>query len=228
MTTEQQAPKKSIWKSKWLWITIGVIVAISVIGNIINPPDDTADTETETEAAPAIATVAVPDVAGLPADEARAALADAGFAVTFDAGDEAVFDATNWAAVSTTPQSGTDAEEASEVTVTVERSEEWLAEEAAKQKEAEEHAAVRAPDAPIHSSSAHAFCEEYAIAQFPYGIKFHRLAQVFADEKTDTGWYYKLGADITNEFGAKAKDRNIECHMSGTNEAPVMDNFLAY
>ncbi|MGO1467572.1 MAG: PASTA domain-containing protein [Microbacterium gubbeenense] len=285
MTTEQQTPdpqqttKKSIWKSKWLWIPVGVVVAIGAIGNLINPPDESTDAEAEA----AIATVPVPDVTGLLAHQAQAELTDAGFTVTFDAGDDVVFNASNWAAVSTDPQAGTDTEEASAVIVVVERSEAWLAEEAAEhkadeekaQKKAdeesadqkveeeeaaeqsaaeapankkadtevdeqqaeeqaaqkrndEEAAAARAPGAPIQGSDAHRFCEEYAIAQFPYGVNFHRITQTFADEKTDTGWYYKLGADITNQFGAKQKGMNIECHMSGTNEAPAMDDFLAY
>ena len=231
MTNEQPAPKKSIWKSKWLWIGIAAIIVIGGIANLVSPSDDTptADGAKNSTAASAEDTIAVPDVAGMSGSEAEAAIKDAGLArPTLDAGDDVALDGDNWTATGTTPAAGEKVAATERVTITVERSQEWLAEEAAKEEKLAAAKAAAEPDAPIAGVDAQTFCEDWATAEFDYGVEFNRITQMYANEATDDGWYIKVGADITNDFGATAKDQTIECHMSGTNADPVMDDFLYY
>jgi hypothetical protein len=40
-------------------------------------------------------------------------------------------------------------------------------------------------------------------------------------------WFFKLEADVTNEFGAEAAGI-VECKVSGINDHPVVESFLFY
>lgn len=73
-------------------------------------------------------------------------------------------------------------------------------------------------------------CRNYGKQQYPYGFKLHSLVGVLQeptpiDENT---WFYKATADITNAFGAKAKDQTMECKVTGTKENPQIVEFNVY
>lgn len=177
-------------------------------------------------AAPAEAII-IPDVAGKPGSEAEKLLVEAGFLVERDGAGEVVVKADNWDAKGTTPAAGEKSEKGGKVTLHMVRATERLAAEAAALKAANEKSAADAAAKPLEAVQAQVFCEDYAKREFPYGVKLHTFAGKLAEQKTEAGWYLKFEASITNEFGAK-RDSNVECHMSGTNGTPVMDDFVAY
>lgn len=72
-------------------------------------------------------------------------------------------------------------------------------------------------------------CDQYGEQQFPYGYDAHWVIGVLANEyQPDTDeWYFKVEADVTNEYNAK-QTVNIECYVTGTEDAPIVNDFLAY
>ncbi|WP_449282214.1 PASTA domain-containing protein [Leucobacter sp.] len=229
--TEQTA-KKSIWKNKWFWIAIGGLFVLGLILNALGygKTDDAkpaaAEQSTATETA-AVEEIEIPDVAGLPGNEARETLSNLGLMVQYDGGDEAVVAASNWDATGTDPAAGTSVAAGSTVTLQLVRADERLA---AEKKDREAETAAREADyaaTPLEAVEAQVFCENYSELQFPYGVKLHTVMGKLAEEQTEAGWYMKFEATVTNEFNAERK-MNVECHMSGTNGAPAMDDFLAY
>lgn len=225
------APKKSIWKNKWLWIVIGAVVLLGIIINLVNPTPK----------------VAVPDVAGMTAIEAIETIESAGFRAQLknEADDRTVSNGADFDAVGTDPTAGSEAPEGDRITIIVTEATGRLEAEAAEreriaaeeeaQKQAEREAAKAESEAriaeraaaPLDVVDAQAFCTLYSERQFTYGGKLHTVLGRLAEEQTETGWYMKFEATINNAFGAEQK-ANVECHMSGTNGAPVMDDWLAY
>lgn len=224
-----ETSKKPLLKKWWLWAIVAVVVigAASAIagGGKQTAADPAASTKSATES-PA-ATTEVPAVAGKPGKDASKLLEDAGFRVERDGGKETVIALGNWDATGTTPAAGEKAEPGSTVKLHLTRATERLAAEQAALEAANKKAAADAAAKPLDDIHAQTFCENYAKVQFPYGVKLHTVAGKLAEEKTEAGWYMKYEASITNEFGAK-RDSNVECHMSGTNGTPVMDDFVAY
>lgn len=223
MSTRTAPSKSPIWKNKWAWLVAALVVLgiIITIGTLTEEPDSAPDAA-GTPAAEDLS--AVPDVAGMPADEARDAISDAGFIARLDGGEEVVVNASNWDAVDTTPAAGAEIKAGETVTINVVRAEERLAEE----REATQRAAEERANGPIGATEAQGFCSLYAEEQLPYGVDMHWIMGKLAEEETENGWFLKVEADVTNEYGAEQSGMNIECHVSGTNNAPVMDEFLVY
>lgn len=228
-TPVQQKTQKPWYMKWWVWL-IAAILVIGGIGAIFNP-------------AP---TVAIPDVAGMPAEDAKSALSDLGFKTEFDGGEDAiVISGADWDATGTDPAAGGEAREGARITIFVveatarlaaeqeakeqAKAEEAAAREAERAKAAEEAAAAAAVLAaePANYSTAQQLCDAFATVEFPYGVKMHWIAERYAADQTETGWFLKVGATVTNAFNAERKF-NVECHVSGTNGAPVMDDFLYY
>lgn len=226
MTQEQT---KKPWYKKWWVIAIAAIIVIGVISSIINP-------------APKIA---IPDLAGTPANEASESLKDLGFRVSLQNDERPVISGTDFDVESSTPAAGEEVREGSKVTLHVAEATERLAAEAAEaervkeeeaaKKEAERLEAEQKRKAeaaeqaagPVLYESARELCEAYANIEFPYGVKMHWLLERLANEQTESGWYLKVGATVTNAFNAE-RSYNVECHVSGTNGSPVMDDFVYY
>lgn len=73
-------------------------------------------------------------------------------------------------------------------------------------------------------------CRQYGKRQYPYGFKTHDILGVIQDftPKDDNTWFYKATADVTNQYGAKAKGLTYECTVTGTTEAPQVIGFNVY
>lgn len=151
--------------------------------------------------------VPVPAVVGLPGNEARDALEAAGFEVEW--GNETVLAASNWVV---TAQSATESAPGATITLTVERP---------------EAAPVEQTSGGVTQADAQRVCEEAAIAQYPYGIEFHRLVGLIALEVRDDRWFYKLEVTITNAYGTEL-EQEMECTVSGTSAAPVIESQYVY
>ncbi|MBP2435903.1 hypothetical protein [Microbacterium amylolyticum] len=213
--------KKPFWKKPIAWGIATAVVLAGIISAGVASENDGSESSVAADS-----TIEVPVVAGLPGDEARDLLRDAGFSVSGDGGDETPVAYANWDATGTTP-AGT-AEEGSAVTLHLVRADERLAaekeaQEAEREKEREERDAQ-----PVDGTIAQSLCEQTADREFPYGVKLHWIMDKLADEQTDDGWYLKVGATVTNEFGAEQSGVNVECHVGGTVGNPVMESFLAY
>lgn len=72
-------------------------------------------------------------------------------------------------------------------------------------------------------------CDQHGDQQFPYGYKAHWILGAIANEldTENDEWYFKFTADVTNEYNA-TRETTIECHVTGSNEAPQIVSFLVY
>lgn len=82
----------------------------------------------------------------------------------------------------------------------------------------------------LSTSAALSACRQYGKQQYPYGFKTHDITGVIQDftPKDDNTWFYKATADVTNQYGAKAKGLNYECTVTGTTAAPQVIEFNVY
>lgn len=82
----------------------------------------------------------------------------------------------------------------------------------------------------LSTSAALSACKQYGKQQYPYGFKTHDITGVIQDftPKDDNTWFYKATADVTNQYGAKAKGLNYECTVTGTTAAPQVIEFNVY
>jgi hypothetical protein len=72
-------------------------------------------------------------------------------------------------------------------------------------------------------------CDQRGEQEFPYGFDAHWVLGLITNEYLPDSdeWYYKVEADVTNEYGAE-QTVNVECYVTGTEEAPVVNDFIYY
>jgi PASTA domain len=194
--------------------TVAVAIALTGCGTATTPT-----TPSSTAAARAVeSTTSVPDVTGMPGDQARDQLTAAGFTVELTAADgSSVWKASNWSVDSQAPAAGAELEAGATVMLTVSKP-------AAVEVPA---AAVLATSTGLTGTYAQAACDWYGEQQFPYGFKGHWILGKLAEEIQNDQWFFKIEATVTNEYKAK-RDYNVECFVTGTNDAPVVTTFNAY
>lgn len=88
-------------------------------------------------------------------------------------------------------------------------------------------AAGEATKQGLTQAKAIAACTRAADAEYKYGVKLHWITGSTYELQSD-GWFFKVSADITNAFGAKAKGMTLECKVSGTDAAPEVTELMAY
>ena len=72
-------------------------------------------------------------------------------------------------------------------------------------------------------------CEERGKQEYEYGFKTHWILgtiQYWTPKDANT-WYYKGYVDVTNKYGATAK-QTMECEVTGTNNSPQVTRFDVY
>lgn len=163
---------------------------------------------------PTVTGVAVPDVVGMPGDDARSALTAAGLLVQFDGGDDMVLMPSNWTVQGQDPGAGERAEKGATVVVRVSKPEPT-------------RVAVPATTDGLTATNALSACDSHGRNQFPYGWDPHWIIGMLAEEVRPTEVYLKVTADVTNEFNAE-REVNVECYVTGTDEAPTVRDFIAY
>jgi PASTA domain len=195
---------------------LAVLAAAALTIALTSCGDDTPPSSTPVTAAAASA--AVQDVTGMAGDEARDELTADGFKVEFSTPDgDSVWKASNWTVDSQDPAAGTAVKEGATITLNV-----------SKPAAAEVPAApVPATTAGLTGTYAQAACDQYGEQQFPYGFKGHWVLGKLAEEIQNDQWFFKIEATVTNEFDAD-RDYNVECFVSGTNDAPIVTAFNAY
>ncbi|WP_022886341.1 PASTA domain-containing protein [Glaciibacter superstes] len=176
-------------------------------------------TSCSSSAAPVSApTAAVPDVIGTTGDVAKTQLKEAGYEVEFTTPDEgSVWMPSNWTVDGQDPAAGTKAEAGVTVTLSVSKPE----------VVAEPVAPALATSTGLTATFAQAACDQSGEQAFPYGFKGHWIVGSLAEEIQDDQWFMKVEATVTNEANAE-REYNVECFVSGTNEAPVVTAFNAY
>lgn len=205
-------------------LSLAVALALSGCGGS-SSTESTTDAAT-TAAQPSVPTAAttpateVPDVVGMQGDVAQKTLEDAGFEVEFDGGDKGVWNPANWTVDSQAP-AGT-ATEGATIVLKVSKPDETTTEPASDEP--------TATSGGIDSAYAMAVCEKYADGQFPFGVDFHWITGLLADEldADRDEWFLKVEADVTNQYGAVQSGVNIECYVGGTPEAATVTEFNAY
>lgn len=71
--------------------------------------------------------------------------------------------------------------------------------------------------------------KNYGDNEFPYGFKLHNWVGVLAETAEDENtWFLKATCDVTNAFGATAKDMICEARVIGTTDNPQVIHFLVY
>lgn len=88
----------------------------------------------------------------------------------------------------------------------------------------------KALEAKLSTNAALSACRAYGKEQYPYGFKTHDILGVIQNftPSDDNTWFYKATVDVTNAFGATAKDQTYECYVTGTTDNPVVTEFNVY
>jgi len=218
------AERSPFWKRKWFWAVIAAVIAVGVIGQLLGLTGNKSSPASAPTATAAL--VSVPDLTGLPGDQAAEQLKALNLEYKFDGGEKNVWEKANWDVTSTDPAAGKQVPEGTIVTVHV--SQDRLEKERAQMAQETRERIAAEEAAPIDLQTAKNACDTTADREFPYGVKLHWITGKLAEQKTEVGWFLKVTATVTNMYGAKQKDVNVECHVSGTNGSPLMDDFLAY
>jgi len=198
--------------TKSLPIIAAAILALTLTG--CSTAGATKITEAPEPIASETAGTPIPDVVGMPGNDARDALLAAGFLVEFDADGKVVLMAGNWNVEAQSPAAGETGAAGDTVTLTVSKPE-------------KEPTAQEATSTGLTGTYAQAACDMRGAAEFPFGWDPHWILGKLADEIQDDRWFLKATADVKNEYNAE-QEINFECYVSGTNEAPVVEEFLAY
>jgi hypothetical protein len=162
----------------------------------------------------------IPSVVGMAGDEAQEALRDAGFKVEWDAGEDDVWMASNWTVDGQDPAAGERAEDGATITLAVSKP-------AAPEPTAAPAPAEASTSTGLTETYAISACQQYGDANFTYGWDAHWVLGKLANEIQADQWFLKVEADVTNAYGADAA-MNVECFVSGTNDAPIVTAFNAY
>jgi hypothetical protein len=175
---------------------------------------------------------AVPDVVGMTASDAQTELLSAGYTATVTDEDGKISVDSTLTVLSQDPAAGAEVKPYSgtPVKLTVPTTDKPTPTPAAT--ETAEPAPSRTEQATtggLTETYAMTACDQYGEQQFPYGYDAHWVLGVLASEyQPDTDeWYFKVEADVTNEYNAE-QTVNVECYVTGTEDAPVVNDFLAY
>ena len=174
--------------------------------------------------------VAVPDVVGMPADEARDVLEAAGFESELEADGWVVMES-NWTVDSQSPKAGTMSGDGSTVVAKISKHE---AAEESEEPEATEEPESTPPPAPTidptnETPSGLSFgwamttCDQFGQDASPYGWNADFLMDGTHQVLGDT-MFLQAGVSITNAYGTEGRF-TVECSVSGSDEAPVIDSF---
>jgi len=224
----------------------GVFVGLVILGNIIGPDDEAPAAETSAEAtesptptgaattpAPA-ATTAAPtpepttappappapaDTVGQPLPDARTTLEAAGYTVTATDSleDRGIWAEENWV-VTTQEISGTD------VMLGVQKATDGAAGDA-EAAPAPTTSTTTTPSG-LTTGMASVACDNRAELDYVYGWDASWLWDGTSLVEGDT-IFLKAGVDIENAFGNEYS-ATVECRVSGTEDAPVIDSFSVY
>lgn len=218
----------------------GVFVGLVILGNIIGPEDDTpavksaeaaaSPTPTATTTTPAsgptlppttapptpepTTTPPAPATVGLPLPEARTTLEAAGYTVTATDSleDRGIWAEENWV-VTTQEISGTGARLGAQ-----------------KSTDGDEGAAPSTGNIVTPSGlgfgAASVACDNRAEVEYVYGWDASWIWNGTHIVEDDT-MFLKAGVQIENAYGNEY-EATVECRVSGTNDAPVVDSFLVY
>lgn len=158
--------------------------------------------------------IEIPEVAEMAGDEADDLLQKLGFKTEFDAGEQTVIVRSNWIVTGTTPAAGEFAGKRTTVTIHVEKPKAAPVEE-------------EMTSLGLTGTTAWALCDQAGNAMFPYGFRIH-ITGIMADAPQGDTWFMKATTTTENEFGNKRKDLVMECYVTGTDDAPVISDFLIY
>lgn len=196
--------------------TTALVLSVTQAGETITAPTSTVEPMAETSEQPtaevSVAATAVPSTTGLDGATAKDTLEAAGYDVDFAAGDDRVVMPSNWTVDSYSP---TEAEPGATITLTVSKT---------------PAAPAEATTAGLTATYAQSACTQAIDAEFPYGADQHWVLGKLAEElqTSDDRWYFKITVDVTNAAGATQDDVNVECYVSGSNEAPIVAPLVYY
>jgi hypothetical protein len=72
-------------------------------------------------------------------------------------------------------------------------------------------------------------CRDYGKKKYPYGFTVHYTLGVITEEAQDSDtWFLKATCDVTNQYGATARNLTVECHVTGTTDNPQVVDFIVY
>lgn len=217
-----------------------IVSAVVIVGSMaISSARGASTPDATTPSAPAVASASAPpaaaivlaDYSGQTLKEVNAELTRAGLKaeVTSDSG-KAVLLESNWTVVNHVPSAGVSVTKGEIINLTVTKK--VAAVDDAKLPDAKEVEKAPVAPEPVTSTGltvAYAIgaCNERGDREFPYGFKPHWVLGLLADRIQNDQWFLKVEADITNAYKAKLS-MNVECYVTGTNEAPAVVDFLAY
>lgn len=207
-----------IWAS-----TLGFLVLLSVIWALTRTLTATGtapaaqDTGSAT-AAPAL-TATVPSVVGLRGDRAEQSLSQAGLAVKWT---QQVITAADWTVDAQNPAPGTRVHPGDLVTLTVSKA------ESSGSASPTTTAPAQATGSGLTAVQAQDACDKHAASAFKYGVRLQWVSGRLIEKIDGDSWYLKVLATVTNKDGSTQTGVNVECTVTGSPKAPVVDVFDAF
>lgn len=201
-------------------IAVALVAALGLFGL-------TACSEASQSSDQSAASITVPDLTGQTGDVAKKSLEDLGLEVQWDGGEKSVILPDNWTVDSTDPAAGTALEKGATVTVKVSKTQASSSASPTTDATGASSDAPATPNVPSYGAATVA-CENVGDAQYPYGFKGHWLVGGIADSVEGSSRFIKATATVENAYGNKMKDLVVECTVSGTEDAPVVDSFNVY
>lgn len=187
------------------------------------PPTTTTPPSATTRISPPAQSAAgftLPDYVGKTLDVPVAELLKNG--ILYDAKDavngKAVLSPKNWTVLSSSPAPGTVVKTGDKVVFEVHKPQETKAAAPATEP---------TTSTGLDEVYAQAACGMYGDKEFRYGWDPHWALDRQAAQIVNDRWFFKVGADVTNQYNAKA-EVTIECTVGGTKDQPVVESFLAY
>lgn len=223
------APKKPFYK-RWWFITLVVVILLVTIGQALGGGGAQSGAQSEPAASVTQSTdaetVTVPDVVGMKGDAAKDAISAAGISgvptLEDEAGEESVWDASNWTVTSQDPAAGTSIDPSTTITLKVHHD------------TPEPTSGASSESGPTENSqglskyTARQECanqwETVLKNEYPASkVKIHSTMGVLAETLGDDDrWFIKIEASVDDNT------LNVECYVSGSENAPVVEEGNVY
>lgn len=102
-------------------------------------------------------------------------------------------------------------------------------EEPAPEPEPEQEEQAEQKLSASEESAAYRTISKYGEQVYPYGFKLHYLIGVQAERQmAENVWFFKIKCDVTNEYGATAKDQTCDATLQRDGDSWTVTDFMVY
>lgn len=206
-------------------LTLPVILLLTgCVSSSAEPVETMPEVTPTSNYTPPVETITVPDLNQTNAKDAGVTLTTASLNYEYNAGEDSVWDSSNWIVQNQSPVAGTAVPSGTVVTLYVTKLEPAVAPPAEGSEPLYETSPELITPSGIDFGYATVACDNAGLSAYPYGFNAHWFLGVMGEEVQGDSYFIKASVDITNEYNAEA-ERVVECKVTGTPDAPVVEYF---